>query len=63
MLIKLLELTDNNDHPFGNVMGREVFKRLQNIVDANPGSRSFEISLEGVVTTDSFTSPTQALWI
>jgi len=53
MLIKLLELTDNNDHPFGNVMGREVFKRLQNIVDANPGSRSFEISLEGVVATDS----------
>lgn len=53
MLIKLLELTDNNDHPFGNVIGREVFKRLQKIVDANPRSQSFEISLEGIVATDS----------
>jgi len=53
MLVKLLELTDNNDHPFGNVLGREVFKRLQNVVDANPGSKSFEISLEGIVATDS----------
>jgi len=53
MLVKLLELTDNNDHPFGNVLGRDVFKRLQNVVDANPGRQSFEISLEGVVATDS----------
>lgn len=53
MLVKLLELTENNDHPFGNVLGREVFKRLQNVVDANPGSKSFEISLEGIVATDS----------
>lgn len=53
MLVKLLELTENNDHPFGNVQGREVFKRLQSVVDANPSSKSFEISLEGVVATDS----------
>lgn len=53
MLVKLLELTDNNDHPFGNVLGREVFKRLQSVVDENPGSKSFEISLEGIVATDS----------
>ena len=53
MLVKLLELTDNNDHPFGNVIGREVFKRLQGVVDENPGRKSFEISLEGIVATDS----------
>ncbi|HHC6614286.1 TPA: winged helix-turn-helix transcriptional regulator [Vibrio parahaemolyticus] len=53
MLVKLLELTDNNDHPFGNVLGREVFKQLQTVVDENPISKSFEISLEGIVATDS----------
>lgn len=53
MLVKLLKLTDNNDHPFGNMLGREVFKRLQDVVDTNPGSKSFEISLEGIVATDS----------
>ncbi|MBN8431563.1 MarR family transcriptional regulator [Microbulbifer salipaludis] len=53
MLVKLLELTDNNDHPFGNILGREVFKRLQCVVDMNPLSKSFEISLEGIVATDS----------
>lgn len=44
MKVKLLELTENNNHPFGNVLGREVFKRLQNVVDSNPGCKSFEIS-------------------
>lgn len=53
MLVKLLELTERNDHPFGNVIGREVFKRLQRVVDAHPGTKSFEISLEGIVATDS----------
>lgn len=53
MKVKLLELTDNNDHPFGNVLGREVFKRLQSVVDSHPGCKSFEISLEGIVATDS----------
>ena len=53
MLVKLFDLTDNNDHPFGNVLGREVFKRLQSVVDANPSSKSFEVSLEGIVATDS----------
>lgn len=53
MKVKLLELTENNNHPFGNVLGREVFKRLQNVVDSNPGCKSFEISLEGIVATDS----------
>ena len=53
MKVRLLDLTDNNDHPFGNVLGREVFKRLQHVVDSHPGCRSFEISLEGIVATDS----------
>lgn len=53
MKVKLLELTENNNHPFGNVLGREVFKRLQNVVDSNHGCKSFEISLEGIVATDS----------
>lgn len=53
MKIKLLELTENNDHPFGNILGREVFKRLQSFVDLYPNSKSFEISLEGIIATDS----------
>lgn len=53
MLIRLLDLTNNNSHPFGNVLGREVFKRLQCVVDENPSITSFEISLEGIVATDS----------
>lgn len=53
MLVKLLDLTENNSHPFGNVLGREVFKRLQNVVDSYPSCKSFEVSLEGIVATDS----------
>lgn len=53
MLVKLLDLTQGNTHPFGNVLGREVFKRLQRVVDSHPISQAFEISLDGVVATDS----------
>jgi len=53
MLVKLLELTQNNSHPFGNVLGREVFKKLQEVVDSHLNSKVFEISLEGIIATDS----------
>lgn len=53
MLVKLLDLTEGNSHPFGNILGREVFKRLQGVVDAHPGCKSFEVSLDGVIATDS----------
>lgn len=53
MLVKLLDLTENNSHPYGNILGRGVFNRLQDIVDTHVGSRSFEISLEGIVATDA----------
>lgn len=54
MKVKLLDLIpDNYDHPFGNVLGREVFNRLQNVVDSNPGCQFVEISLEDIVATDA----------
>lgn len=53
MLVKLLDLTQGNTHPFGNVLGREVFKRLQSVVDSHPVKQAFEVSLEGIIATDS----------
>lgn len=53
MVIKLLELTDGNSHPFGNVIGREVFGKLRDFVDSHPIDKVFEVSLEGIEATDS----------
>jgi len=53
MLVKLIDLTNGNSHPFGNVLGRDAFKRMQSFVDSHPASKTFEVSLEGIVATDS----------
>lgn len=50
--LTLLELT-KDDHPFGNVQGREVFRKLLDYVDAHPQSKIFGISLAGIVATDA----------
>lgn len=53
MIIKLLDLTKGEDHPFGNAMGKEVFKRFIDCVDSYPNQKVFEVSLEGIKATDS----------
>lgn len=53
MLVKLLDLTAGNRHPFGNNQGRDVFKKLRDVVDSHPSENIFEISLEGILATDS----------
>ncbi|MFL9897870.1 winged helix-turn-helix domain-containing protein [Paraburkholderia fungorum] len=50
--IRLLELT-GNPQPFGNAQGKAAFRRLCEIVDAEPRSNIFEISLEGIEATDA----------
>lgn len=51
-IISLHEFT-NDDHPFGNVQGKEVFRKLSDYVDANPLINIFGISLKGIVATDA----------
>lgn len=53
MIIKLLEILDGKDHPFGNIIGRQVLNKLWDFVDAHPSEKIFEVSLEGIVATDS----------
>ncbi|WP_314339931.1 helix-turn-helix domain-containing protein [Acinetobacter guillouiae] len=53
MIIKLLELTDGNTHPFGNIIGRKTLQRFQEVIDSCPACFVFEISLEGIEATDS----------
>lgn len=53
MKIKLIEFTDGNDHPFGNIQGREVFRKLLDFIDSQPTEKIFEISLEGIKATDA----------
>lgn len=52
MVINLCEIS-GSDHPFGNVIGRATFSKLIEIVDSNPGELVFDVSLEGIVATDS----------
>lgn len=53
MIVKLIELTEGNTHPFGNTIGRETFRRLQEFIDTHAHISLFEISLEGIEATDS----------
>lgn len=52
LIIKLLDITEN-DHPFGNVQGREAYRKLVDFVEAHPLQKVFGISLEGIVATDA----------
>ena len=48
---KLLDFT-NSDLPFGNIQGKETFRKLSGFVDSHPNYQIFGISLEGIQTTD-----------
>lgn len=51
-IIKLRDLT-RTPHPFGNVEGKEVFRKLLDLVDKSPSTVVFGISLKGVEATDA----------
>ncbi len=50
--IVLVDIT-NDDHPFGNRMGREVYLKLLEEVDNHPTTNIFVISLKGIKATDA----------
>ncbi|MET2900476.1 helix-turn-helix domain-containing protein [Vibrio rotiferianus] len=52
MIIKLRDFT-KDDHPFGNVQGKDVFHKLMNKVDSHPSCTVFGISLDGIEATDA----------
>ena len=51
-MIRLREFT-GDAHPFGNIEGKEVFRKLSDFVEAHPQQEVFGISLEGIEATDS----------
>ncbi len=51
-IIKLIDFT-SDDHPFGNIEGRKVFRQLVEFIDKHPGHTVFGISLEGIEATDA----------
>ena len=52
-LIKLIEFAENDPLPFGNEKGRETFIRIRNYIEKHEEISVFEISLEGIIATDS----------
>lgn len=52
-MIKLIDYTDGKDHPFGNVQGKKTYQELKAYVDRHPEQMVFEISMMGIVATDS----------
>lgn len=51
-MIRLREFT-GDAHPFGNIEGKEVFRKLTDFVEANPQQGVFGVSLEGIEATDA----------
>ena len=51
-IIKLIDFTVD-DHPFGNMEGRRVFRLLVEFIDSHPANDIFGISLDGIEATDA----------
>lgn len=51
-IIKLIEFTVD-DHPFGNIQGKETFKKLSEYIESRPENRVFGISLANIKATDA----------
>lgn len=51
-MINLRDFTDD-DHAFGNVQGKETFRKLSDYVDAHSSQSIFEISLSDMEATDA----------
>jgi hypothetical protein len=43
----------SSERPFGNLEGKNVFRKLSEFVEQNPNTDVFGISLEGIVATDA----------
>lgn len=52
MMLRLRDFTAD-DHPFGNVQGRETFRKLLEFIESHPLQKIFGISLEGIEATDA----------
>jgi len=50
--IVLREFTPD-DHPFGNIQGRETLRKLVDFVETHPRQKIFAVSLEGIEVTDA----------
>lgn len=51
-MIRLRDYTED-DHPYGNVQGKEVFRKLSEFVDSLPAQAIIGISLDGIEATDA----------
>ncbi len=51
-IVRLQDLT-KSAHPFGNIEGKEVFRKLLDLVEQSPGTKVFGISLGGIEATDA----------
>ena len=51
-VIALLDFT-KNARPFGNIEGKEVFRKLLDFVEQNSNTEVFGISLDGIEATDA----------
>ena len=52
LIFDLLELS-GTQAPHGNVLGKEVYRKLSDLVDANPSCRIFGISLKNIDVSDA----------
>lgn len=52
IIISLRDFTSDS-HPFGNIEGKEVFRKLVSFVEAQPRYDIFGISLKGIEATDA----------
>src|SRR6185369_6783705 len=52
IIIKLRDFT-SDDHPFGNVQGRETFRKLVDFIEAHPLQKVFGITLKDIEATDA----------
>lgn len=52
LVVNLRDFT-SSDRPFGNGEGKEVFRRLAELVERNPDVDVFGVSLEGIEATDA----------
>jgi hypothetical protein len=52
VIVKLSNFTSSG-HPFGNIEGKNVFRKLVDFVEKSPRTQVFGISLEGIEATDA----------
>jgi hypothetical protein len=52
-IVVTLRTFTENEHPFGNIEGKIVFRKLSDFVEQNPNVDVFGISLEGIEATDA----------